>query len=31
MHFYVPEVLTLQPEVTTFRGRLGSFGDENYS
>ena len=26
--FSGPEVMTLQPEVTTFWGRLGSFGDK---
>ena len=28
-HFSGPEVMTSQPEVTTFWGRLSSFGDEN--
>ena len=27
-HFSGPEVMTSQPEVTTFWGRLGSFGDK---
>ena len=27
-HFSGPEVMTSQPEVTTFLGRLGSFGDK---
>ena len=28
-HFPGPEVMTSRPEVTTFWGRLGLFGDEN--
>ena len=28
-HFSTPEVMTSEPEVTTFWGRLGSFGDKN--
>ena len=30
-HFSGPEVMTSQPEVTTFWGRLGSFGDQTSS